>query len=90
MILILLQLMMLDVLDNLPRLRVSSNLMRMFLWILRECGIPNVPSYDSFRKMQTELSASCGNANGPVSSKSMFGNVFYVNDIRGSIAQVSF
>lgn len=79
--------MLLDILDNLPRLRMSSNLLRMFLWVLQELGISNMPSYDKFRKMQTELRGLCGTE--PKLEKSMLGNIFYVNDVRQSITLVS-
>jgi len=78
--------MLLDILDNLPRLRLSKSLFSMILWILKECGVPNVPSYDAFHKMQTVLRKCCGSE--PQLAKSMLGNVFYINDIRETIARV--
>ncbi|KAL4261149.1 hypothetical protein AB1N83_008369 [Pleurotus pulmonarius] len=78
-------LMLLDILDNLPRLRMSSNLFRMVLWILKECNVRNVPSYNAFRKMQKGLRETCGST--PKQCVSSIGNVFYVNDIRDSVAR---
>ena len=78
--------MLLDILDNLPRLRLSSNMLRLIFWILKECGVSDVPSYDAFRKMQVGLRKKCGSV--PTFSQSMLGNIFYVNDIRESIARV--
>jgi hypothetical protein len=49
------QMLLLDALDNLPRLRVSDSLMKVFLYILRECGVKNVPSHYKFQKKQDEL-----------------------------------
>ncbi|KAJ6615575.1 hypothetical protein B0H10DRAFT_2164804 [Mycena sp. CBHHK59/15] len=77
--------MLLDILDNLPRLRMSSNQFKMILWILKQCNVSNVPSYNSFRKMQDKLRNLCGSE--PKSYTSSVGNRFFVNDIRESIAR---
>lgn len=77
--------MMLDILNNLPRLRISGNLFRMILWLLHEAGVPNVPSYDAFHKLQTTLRKTCGSE--PTQCTSSLGNIFYVNDIQESIAR---
>ncbi|KAK0436128.1 hypothetical protein EV421DRAFT_1892448 [Armillaria borealis] len=61
--------MLLDIIDNLPRLWLSTSQIRIFLWMLRELGIHNM----------------CGSE--PVACKSSTGNVFYVNDLRDSIAR---
>lgn len=79
--------MLLDILDNLPRLRMSSNHFHLVLWILKECSLKNVPSYSSFRKMQSNLKKLCGSS--PKSYTSSIGNLFYVNDMRETIARVS-
>ncbi|KAL4256220.1 hypothetical protein AB1N83_012604 [Pleurotus pulmonarius] len=78
-------LMLLDILDNLPRLRMSSNLFRMVLWILKECNVRDVPSYNAFRKMQKSLRETCGST--PTQCISSLGNIFYMNDIRDSVAR---
>ena len=78
--------MLLDVLDNLPRLRMSSNQFKMILWLLRECHVRDVPSFDAFRKMQHGLRGACGTQ--PTVHKSSVGNIFYVNDVRESVARV--
>ncbi|KAJ6480443.1 hypothetical protein C8R45DRAFT_1054393 [Mycena sanguinolenta] len=77
--------MLLDILDNLPRLRMSSNQFKMILWILKECHISNIPSYNGFRKMQERLRNLCGSE--PKLYTSSVGNRFYVNDIRETIAR---
>ncbi|KAJ7176872.1 hypothetical protein C8R46DRAFT_989066 [Mycena filopes] len=77
--------MLLDVLDNLPRLRMSSNQFKMILWILKQCNVSNVPSYNGFRKMQEALRKLCGSE--PKAYTSSVGNRFFVNDIRETIAR---
>ncbi|KII84492.1 hypothetical protein PLICRDRAFT_179320 [Plicaturopsis crispa FD-325 SS-3] len=77
--------MLLDIIDNLPRLRMSSAQFRMILWTLRECGVKNVPSFHAFRKMQASLRSTIGgDLQGYTSS---LGNRFYVNDVRNSVAK---
>jgi hypothetical protein len=58
----------------------------MILWLLKECGVNNVPSYNAFRKMQENLKKQC--ASDPKRHISDAGNVFYINDIRESVAKV--
>ncbi|KAJ7037752.1 hypothetical protein C8F04DRAFT_1256642 [Mycena alexandri] len=52
--------MLLNILDNLPRLQMSSNQLKMILWILTECNVNNVPSYAAFRALQDRLRTLCG------------------------------
>jgi len=78
--------MMLDIIDNLPRLRMSSNLFRMVLWVLKESRLSNVPSYEAFRKMQADIQKRCGSE--PTECKSSLGNIFYVNNIPDTVARV--
>ncbi|KAJ7752333.1 hypothetical protein B0H16DRAFT_1723687 [Mycena metata] len=77
--------MLLDILDNLPRLRMSSNQLKMILWILTECNVLNVPSYAAFRAMQDRLRILCGSE--PKAYTSSNGNRFFVNDVRESVAR---
>ncbi|KAJ7195190.1 hypothetical protein GGX14DRAFT_537297 [Mycena pura] len=76
---------LLNIVDNMPRLRVSNSLMRVFLWILQESGAKNVPSFDRLRKVQKQIREEYGIPNIPC--KSAFGNIFYMNDPRAIIAQ---
>ncbi|KIK02140.1 hypothetical protein K443DRAFT_122032 [Laccaria amethystina LaAM-08-1] len=75
--------MLLDILDNLPQLRMSSNQFKMILWLLKEAGVAHVPSYAGFRKLQNELRDLCGST--PQQHTSSLGNIFYVNDVRESV-----
>jgi hypothetical protein len=76
----------LDLLDNLPRLRLSSSQMKMVLWIMRECGARDVPSFKKFRAMQEHLRTKCGVTT--KASTSDLRNVFYTTDIRDLISRV--
>ena len=77
---------LLDALDNMPRTRVSDALMKVFLWVLRESGVPDVPSLDRLREVQAMLRDLSGVPSKP--HKSAHGNLFYMNDIRSIIAKV--
>ncbi|KAJ7798009.1 hypothetical protein B0H14DRAFT_3546391 [Mycena olivaceomarginata] len=77
--------MLLDVMDNLPRCRFSSTQMSMVIHFAKQLGAPEVPSLKAFRKMQQTLQSTCGNK--PIKITSQFGNVFYMNDIRQTLAR---
>ena len=70
---------LLDTLDNLPRLRLSNELMRMILWVLREAHARNVPSFKAFRAFQDSLRKNSGIRTHKFESPR--GNIFYANDI---------
>ncbi|KAL0064675.1 hypothetical protein AAF712_008373 [Marasmius tenuissimus] len=50
---------LLDVFDTLPRLRFSEAQMKMVLWLLKNTGARDVPSFDGFRKVQQHLRDLC-------------------------------
>ncbi|KAJ7793377.1 hypothetical protein B0H14DRAFT_3498181 [Mycena olivaceomarginata] len=59
--------------------------MRVFLWMLRESGAKDVPSFDRLRQVQKKIRAEYGIPSIPC--KSPLGNVFFINDPRTIIAQ---
>ncbi|KAJ3545720.1 hypothetical protein NMY22_g2322 [Coprinellus aureogranulatus] len=83
--LILFQACLLDVLDNLPHLRLSTNQTRMVMWAMKKCNPADVPSYESFRAMQKRLRENIGVKT--VRCVSDLGNIFYINDVRDIVAR---
>ncbi|KAJ7738439.1 hypothetical protein B0H14DRAFT_2638483 [Mycena olivaceomarginata] len=77
--------MLLDVMDNLPRCRFTSTQMSLVIHFAKQLGVPDVPSLPGLRKIQQKLQSSCGSK--PVKTQSHLGNIFYMNDIRDSIAR---
>ncbi|TFK59759.1 hypothetical protein BDN72DRAFT_873007 [Pluteus cervinus] len=74
---------LLNIIDSLPRLRLSDSLLKVILWLLKKLGVKNVPSFDAFRKLQAKLQ----NKGVPtVAWKSGRGNHFSFNDVRTLIA----
>ena len=80
------QVFFLDALDNLPRLRVSDSLMKMFLWVLRQVGVRDAPSFALLRETQSHLSTECGIPTRQFESAQ--GNVYFMNDVQQMIAKV--
>ncbi|KAJ7487204.1 ASST-domain-containing protein [Mycena galericulata] len=77
--------MLLDILDNLPRCRFTSAQMSLVLHFAKSLGATNVPSLKGLRKTQKKLQTDCGYQ--PVKVVSPLGNIFYMNDIRQVIAR---
>lgn len=68
---------MLDLLDNLPRLRLSDDHLKAFIWVLKECGAHNVPSFAALRAKQKELSKDVDIKT--TNHTSSLGNEFFMN-----------
>jgi hypothetical protein len=62
--------------------------MKVFLWVLREAGVHNVPSFASLRGMQSDLRGKCGIPTHQY--KSAQGNVYFMNDLQKIIAKVCY
>ncbi|KAF9526609.1 hypothetical protein CPB83DRAFT_937649 [Crepidotus variabilis] len=75
---------LLDTIDNLPRLRISSSIMKVVIWLLQEVGVKNVPSFNKLRETQHQIRK--GNGVPTVSWKSPKGNAFSFNDPRAIVA----
>lgn len=74
--------------DSLGRMRFSTRQIRLILWLLRKLNVPNVPSYYSFRKIQSMVRDTVNH----FPTKNLFsqlGNHFTVTDPRNAIALVS-
>ena len=80
------QMFLLDALDNLPRLRISDSLMKMFVWILREVGVRDAPSFASLRETQSHLRTECGVPTRRYESAR--GNIYFMNDVQRMITKV--
>ncbi|PPQ72001.1 hypothetical protein CVT24_008271, partial [Panaeolus cyanescens] len=75
---------LLDAIDNLPRLRISSSVFKVFLWVLENLNVKNVPSMDAFRKMQQRIRKEAGIQTTSWTSPKK--NHFSFNDPAGIIA----
>jgi hypothetical protein len=79
---------LLDTVDNLPRLRISSSLMKVILWLLREIGVAKVPSFHRLRSIQKQIKEE--QIVPTIQWMSPKGNAYSFNDPRAIIANVSF
>lgn len=79
---------LLDMLDNLPRLRLSDSQMRTILWVMKELGTRDIPSLSTLRRVQEKLRKDT--AVQTTQYKSSESNIFYTNDIASQIAQVRY
>lgn len=60
--------------------------MKVFLWVLREAGVRDVPSFASLRQIQSNLRTECGIPTNQY--KSAQGNTYFMNDMQKIIANV--
>ncbi|KAJ3786078.1 hypothetical protein GGU10DRAFT_420697 [Lentinula aff. detonsa] len=67
---------MLDMLDNLPRLRLSDDHLKAIIWVMRECGTPNVPFFSELRRTQKRLASELNLC--PEHHVSSLGNHFFM------------
>ncbi|KAI0308812.1 hypothetical protein OF83DRAFT_1089519 [Amylostereum chailletii] len=68
---------MLDLLDNLPWLRMSDDQLKAVMWVMQECGVHDVPGLKALRSLQARLTREVG-----VTSElhiSALGHRFFVN-----------
>lgn len=61
--------------------------MKVFLWVLSEAGVRDVPSFYHLRRAQTSIRKCCGVPT--LQQKSPKGNVYSINDPRTLVAMVS-
>ena len=81
------QMYILDLLDSMPRLRLSGTVMKSILWALKELDVPNVPSFRQLRSTQRALAKSI--CVSPSRHESAMGNIFYQNSVEALLALVS-
>ncbi|KAJ7306731.1 hypothetical protein DFH08DRAFT_824682 [Mycena albidolilacea] len=68
---------MLDLLDNLPRLRLSDDHLKAIIWVMRECKTPNVLTFSALRKKQASMTYEVDIKS--THHTSSLGNHFYMN-----------
>ena len=76
----------LDLLDNLPRLRLSNDHLKVVIWALRELGVKGVPSLSKFRTTQEAIQKVSGIHTD--AKRSPGGDVFHQNRTADLIALV--
>ncbi|KAG9089456.1 hypothetical protein FS749_001316 [Ceratobasidium sp. UAMH 11750] len=50
---------LLDLIDNIPRLRLSTEHLRLIMWVMREAGCDSLPSLSQLRQTQHQLRNVC-------------------------------
>ena len=77
----------LDILGNLPRLRLSEAHMKIVLFIMKQTGSKHVPPYSALKRMQQAMNQV--SAAPTVRRTSEFGNTFFTNDPCATFAMAS-
>jgi hypothetical protein len=72
----------LDLLDSMPRLRLSGATMKSILWALKALNVPDVPSFRQLRSVQKALAQKINIS--PSRHESAMGNIFYQNSLVSS------
>jgi hypothetical protein len=78
---------LLDWLNNMPHHQISGSLMKAILFVLREGGAKNVPSFSHLQKSQVAIRETF--AVDTLRFESQNGNIFFMNSIPQIIARVS-
>lgn len=78
---------MLDLLDNLPRLWLSDDHMKVIIWAMHECSTPRVPSFSALRQLQSWLGKEADIQ--PKHHTSCLGNYFFMNHPLDLLSMVS-
>jgi hypothetical protein len=71
------QIMLLDVLDNLPQCCFTNDQIALILNLLKQVGVGDVPSLKTFRRVQKQMQGEYGNK--PQKFTSHLGNIFHMN-----------
>ena len=79
---------LLDVIDNLPQVWISGSFMKVLLWLLRELGIKEIPSFEALRKVQKSLCQKQGIPT--INYKTPKGNAFSFHDPQVLVANVRY
>ncbi|KAG9088636.1 hypothetical protein FS749_002010 [Ceratobasidium sp. UAMH 11750] len=70
---------LLDLLDNIPRLRLSAEHLRLIMWVMEEAGCSDMPKFSRLRQVQQELRTVCAITSHQYRSSQ--GNFFEMLDI---------
>lgn len=78
---------LLDLLDNIPRLRLSNEHLKLIMWVMEEAGCHDIPKYYKLRQIQQQLKAVCSIKSHQYQSSR--GNFFEMIDVPQLIGRVS-
>ncbi|KZV59214.1 hypothetical protein PENSPDRAFT_546886, partial [Peniophora sp. CONT] len=69
---------------HMPRNRLSETVLKFVIWMLKELGVRDVPTYHAFRAAQRAMRADYGVPTHPFTSP--FNNHFHQNDVAEIVA----